>query len=156
MFNGEPGIAVITDLNNFSMPRLRYSVGDVVTISRRPCGCCRPMLTIEDINGREDALLVRPDGSMVHGHLISHLARKNTIVSYQLVEHSQARATLYVVKGINKEENVNEFAQSISNSIGGIPVEISYVDELKPSKSGKFRYTIREFGLRNEQRDALV
>ena len=49
---GKPGLVVITDLNNFSMPRLRYKLGDVAALSKRVVNAVEPSL-IEKIEGRK-------------------------------------------------------------------------------------------------------
>ena len=40
---GKPGLVVITDLNNFSMPRLDIRLGDVAALSKEGCECGRTL-----------------------------------------------------------------------------------------------------------------
>lgn len=145
--DGEPGLAVITDLNNFAMPRLRYVIGDIVCAGKSSCKCLRPLKILSSVQGREEALLLHTNGALVHGHSISHLARKRSIVGYQFVQDSPSSATLYVERGRNPRNFVNEFRLDISAFLGNLDVQIKEVDKIQPSKSGKYRYTIRNFPL---------
>lgn len=145
--DGEPGLAVITDLNNFAMPRLRYAIGDIVCASRSSCRCLRPLKILSGVQGREEALLVHANGALVHGHSISHLARKRSIVGYQFVQDTPTSATLYVEKNRNPQNFINEFKLDISEFLGGINIDVKEVEKIQPSKSGKYRYTIRNFPL---------
>ena len=150
--DGSEGLAVSTDLNNYSMPRLRYEIGDVITLGSTECECGRGSKIIASVSGREDALLVRADGALVHGHAISHMARSRDIMQFQLVQQSPDKCVLYAVEGKNSDDDLNAFAHEISEFLGGIAVNIEKRDKLTVSKSGKFRYTIREFELNTDKK----
>jgi phenylacetate-coenzyme A ligase PaaK-like adenylate-forming protein len=51
--DGQPGGKVlVTSLYNHAQPLIRYEVGDVVTMSARPCPCGSPLPLIRSIQGR--------------------------------------------------------------------------------------------------------
>ena len=53
----EPGRLLVTDLDNFAMPLIRYELGDVGTLTRAPCACGRSLLVLQELLGRQqDAL----------------------------------------------------------------------------------------------------
>lgn len=59
--------AVVTDLDNFVMPLIRYRVGDYIEIDQSPCGCGRNSAVIRSVQGRTTGQIVRlPDGSKQH------------------------------------------------------------------------------------------
>ncbi len=62
---GEQGEVVFTSLFNFSMPLLRYAIGDIGSPSDELCACGRTLPMMKSIEGRKDALLVLPGGRAV-------------------------------------------------------------------------------------------
>ena len=55
---GEVGEVVITDLNNFSVPLIRYRIGDLATaVDGTPCPCGRDLSRIGRIEGRTQAIV---------------------------------------------------------------------------------------------------
>lgn len=146
---GESGLILVTDLNNFAQPRLRYILGDMATASELcacECGVTLPILT--RVDGREDDMLVRADGTLIHGHAISHLTRKrNAIAKFKIVQTDRDHAELIVQM---KEENAAEyeaFVADVREMLAGVEVSAKLVDDIPPEKSGKTRYAIRAFPL---------
>jgi phenylacetate-CoA ligase len=58
---GEEGRVLLTVLNNFAMPLVRYDVGDIA-VPGAPCGCGRGLPVIERIAGRVRNMMTLPDG----------------------------------------------------------------------------------------------
>jgi phenylacetate-CoA ligase len=53
----KPGRILLTDLDNFLTPLIRYEVGDVGVITREPCPCGRGLTVLKEIEGRtQDAV----------------------------------------------------------------------------------------------------
>lgn len=145
---GQSGLVVTTDLNNLAMPRLRYLLGDTATLSPEvncPCGVTLPI--IQSLDGREDAIFELPDGKLVHGNFVNQLSRKyHTIRQFQLIQTSVDRAELRIViceHGMLKE--VEAFRRDVAGFMPGVEVKAVVVPRIEPSKSGKFRYSIRQF-----------
>ncbi|WP_417522102.1 phenylacetate--CoA ligase family protein, partial [Marinobacter sp.] len=64
---GEPGKIVVTDLNNFAMPLIRYRVEDVGVYSDQTCKCGRGFPLLEKLEGRVADFLRLPNGGQVAG-----------------------------------------------------------------------------------------
>lgn len=146
---GESGVLLITDLNNYSMPRLRYEVGDRAALSDDLCECGKNLPLLKKIDGREDDVFVTGDGKFVHGHLFSHIARAiDAIEKFQIIQESlfEVNVSIIVTEG-HKEEEVKIFIEKIKELLPKANVHVKIVDEIPPSKSGKFRYSIRKFQL---------
>jgi len=62
---GVPGRIVVTSLNNYSMPYIRYEIGDVGALSDKACPCGRSFPVLESIVGRCDDFLVMPSGELI-------------------------------------------------------------------------------------------
>ena len=143
---GVAGAAAVTDLNNFSMPRIRYAIGDVVALTDAACPCGKPHPVIAELSGREDALLLARDGTLAHGHAFSHMARQWSLCQWQLVQDRRDHVTLRIVREKNADHAPEEFAKAVSEKLD-LPVDIREVPAIEAAKSGKYRYTIREFTL---------
>ena len=69
---GEAGELVITDLNNFSMPFVRYKNEDLAAISDKKCSCGRGLPLLAYVEGRIlDAIQV-PGGRVLPGEFFPH------------------------------------------------------------------------------------
>jgi phenylacetate-CoA ligase len=145
---GSSGLVATTDLNNLAMPRLRYVLGDTATLSDAACPCGMTLPLIESLDGREDALLKLPNGQLVHGDFISKLARHYPeIRQYQIVQTDPAHAQLRVVLSDGGTEILPKFEKDVADFLTGLQISVEAVDDIPPSKSGKYRYAIREFDL---------
>ena len=146
---GENGALIVTDLNNFSMPRLRYKLGDSIALSDKACTCGRGLPLLDNVVGREDDVFLTIDGKLVHGHVFSHIARShNPISKFQIRQHSPQSACLHIV--LHSDSAVSEadaFIRNIKDVLPGTDISVSFVDEIPAGKSGKYRYAIREFDL---------
>lgn len=148
--DGEKGLLLVTDLNNFSMPRLRYQLGDIASLSKEKCSCGINLPILESLEGRVDDVFVSKDGSYVHGNYFNQIMWKlDSFSGYQLIQHTPDTVTLKLVRKRDSYNNNDEtvFRNEIYKVLGNIHLSISLVDEIPRSSSGKVRYAIREFPL---------
>jgi phenylacetate-CoA ligase len=145
---GKSGLVAATDLNNFSMPRLRYLLGDMAAISDEKCRCGIEHTLISSIDGRQDDMLKLPDGTLVHGHLLNQLSRKysDSVSRFRLVQNSLSDAELELVLAGEKEK-AEGFANDVAAHLPGVDIKVRYVDDIPLTPSGKMRYAIRSFDL---------
>lgn len=145
--SGQTGLLAVTDLHNTVQPRLRYLLGDVGARAAQPCRCGRSSALLQCLEGREDALLVRKNGELVNGNLISHIVRENPgILQFRFVQHSVAHATLYVVKS-SCVLAVEKELRLIEQALPGLKVKCEVVPAIAPRASGKLCSVLREFPL---------
>ncbi len=142
------GVIAVTDLNNFAQPRARYLLGDLAAWPEADvCACGRPMPRLSRIAGREDAMLVRPDGVLVHGNFINQLARSHaSIRQIQIVQHTPDRATIRIAT-LDPTADFSGFVRQVEESLPGVTLSLDVTDQIAPTQSGKYRYSIREFPL---------
>jgi phenylacetate-CoA ligase len=73
---GEIGEIVITDLNNFSVPLIRYRIGDLaVCMEQITCSCGRAQKTIGEISGRTQAIIGCMNGVWLPGAFFLHFLK---------------------------------------------------------------------------------
>jgi phenylacetate-CoA ligase len=84
--SGEIGKTVVSSLNNFATPILRYENGDMAEVGE-PCACGRGLPVLKRITGRERNMAILPNGerlmpNLSTGPLLSDLPIKH----FQLVQ----------------------------------------------------------------------
>jgi phenylacetate-CoA ligase len=146
---GVPGKLVVTDLNNFVMPRLRYQLGDVIATSAERCPCGRGLPVLQSLEGREDDTFVTTDGRYVNGQYFTNIARTlGSIAQFQIVQTARDAITLKLVDhpGLT-DVDVQAFREAILQHMGPVRLTMERLPEIPVSGSGKFRVAIREFPL---------
>lgn len=82
---------LVTNLDNYAQPFIRFEVTDLVTLTAEPCECGRTTRRITALEGRSDDILELPAAAggvvRVHPiHLRSPLAAMADVAQYQVVE----------------------------------------------------------------------
>ncbi|MGF2734995.1 phenylacetate--CoA ligase family protein [Marinobacter sp. DUT-1] len=143
---GEPGKIVVTDLNNFAMPLIRYRVEDVGTFTDEPCCCGRGLPILQRLEGRVADFLKLPDGGQVAG--ISLIERTLTkvpgIEQMQLVQEDLTGLSINRVKGSDHNPEMDRALISELQEVFGDSVSITIhdVSEIPQESSGKYRFAI--------------
>ncbi len=145
---GEPGKIVITDLMNYAMPFIRYSVEDVGVPTTRTCSCGRGLPLMESVTGRVADFLVKQDGTKVAGiSLIENtLTKIPGITQMQIIQTSLNDIRLNLVPGEQfSEQTANELSSYFQNLFGNhTKITINQVSEIQPEANGKYRFSICE------------
>ncbi|MDA4126119.1 MAG: hypothetical protein OK452_02800 [Thaumarchaeota archaeon] len=63
--SGESGRLLVTCLDNYAMPVIRYEVGDEVTLDPEPCSCGRGLPLMKRVDGRQSDFLDLPGGKRI-------------------------------------------------------------------------------------------
>lgn len=143
---GGTGRIAVTDLINRAMPFIRYEIEDVGVPSDRMCTCGRGSPLMESVTGRTADFLVRRDGSRVAGvSLIENtLTKIPGIIQMQIIQESLDVIRLKVVKdvefGVDQQRTLLEYFKELFGK--ETVVHLEAVNEIKPEKSGKYRFSI--------------
>ena len=141
------GRLVITDLYNFSMPFIRYEVGDIGEISNTPCSCGRGLPLLTHIEGRITDILKFSNGRTLSGPAVTLIFRKTGFTQYQIVQKDESSLIVRYVPGDHNTNNadVEETRKIIKHHLGD-QVMISYeqVDDIQLSSADKRRFIISE------------
>ena len=143
---GERGELVITDLDNYGMPFIRYRIGDVGVLSDRKCNCGRGLPIMEKVEGRTFDIIVGTNGIYFDGHFFSILLRTavDGIKQFQVVQESEKEINIkIVIDEVFKTEYIDVLTNKIHEYCGeDMRINFNIVDEIQPTKSGKFRFII--------------
>ena len=137
---GEMGKVIVTSLNNFATPFIRYDLGDIAIAGEGPCPCGRGLPVIERVLGRVRNLLTYPDGRQIKPRINEGLVDQPAILQFQAVQPDPETLEIRLVverplTGDEKGRIPTELVRYL-----GYPFEIrlSYVDEIERAPSGKF------------------
>ena len=142
--NGE---VVITNLRNFSMPLIRYRIGDTAKVKHSFCSCGRESHMLQAITGRTIDHFVLEDGTKIEGAYFVHLFLfKPWVKKFQIIQKDYSTIHCRIV--INGEADTGEIRdieKMIQFMMGdSCSVIFDFVDEIEPTKSGKYKYVICE------------
>ncbi len=139
---------VITGLNNFSMPLIRYEIGDIgVEKKSNHCLCGRETLKLEEIKGRTINHFKTKKGKIVHGQYFIHLFYfRDWIEKFQIIQKDYSNLVIKIIKKENENnEDIREIEDKIKSILDkSIKIKWEFVKEIPSTKSGKYLYTISE------------
>lgn len=146
---GEIGRVVVTPLHNFANPLIRYEIGDYAEVGE-PCTCGRGHPVLKRIMGREQNMLILPDGgerwTLLSSDKIGDFLSLAPVRQYQFAQISknQIEVRLVVDRDLNKDEEAKLSDWVTKQS--GHPFQISfvYLNEI-PAPNGKYQDFVREF-----------
>jgi phenylacetate-CoA ligase len=139
---GETGEVVITDLNNFSVPLIRYRIGDlaVAVDNAVPCPCGRGLSQIGEIQGRTQAIVHCADGTWLPGAFFFHFFKEyDYAVRFFQVEQAERGAfTLKIVKGDQyTDEAFETILATLRDYVGDTRIDVTFVDSIPMVRTGK-------------------
>eukprot|EP00752_Nemacystus_decipiens_P014423 g12832.t1 len=137
---GEVGRVVVTALQNFAMPLIRYAIGDYAEAGS-PSACGRGLPVIQRVLGRSRARLVLPDGTRRFAYNPSGVFTDiEPVRQYQVVQAKPDRLTVRLVasRELNQEE-ANRITAGLEASFGfPFAIDLDYVEQIERSAVGKF------------------
>ncbi|MEK9131667.1 MAG: glycosyltransferase [Patescibacteria group bacterium] len=160
---GEIGEVVITDLNNYCMPMIRYRVGDLAVAmdNKTVCACGRGLPRIGEIEGRVQAIIVGSNGRYIPGTFFAHFFKDydHIIRQYQVSQEEVGKLNLKIIKAHRfNEESITEIVKKLKDFLGQETyIELEYVDQIKMVRTGKHQGSISKvkFDFQKEGRDFL-
>lgn len=150
---GETGEVVITDLNNYHVPLIRYRIGDLAVAldESEPCPCGRGLPRIGPIQGRSQAVVVCPNGTWLPGGFFGHFFKEYdyAVRQYQVVQEERDRIELRIIPGPQfSEQTMTEILEALRLVVGTeMEIAVSYVAEIPMVRTGKRTAVISKLGL---------
>jgi len=142
---------IITDLNNFYSPIIRYKIGDYGCFLNKTCSCGRELPLLKEVVGRTSDIVYKADGSPIHSSVFSYILKDITernggITQYKVYQKKKGYLEIHLVKGIKFNQNtINILLNSIKKYMGkDIIIKIVEVQKIGREPSGKLRYFVSE------------
>jgi len=145
--DGQEGRIIITNLHNYSMPFIRYEIGDMAVLQLKKCSCGNFLPCLKKISGRVEEQFIKRDGSIVIGyffvHLIGVLLNKGFIKKFKVVQEDYEKIRIYAIIDQGLPESVRmEIEQKIKIQMGdNCLIFWEFVEDIPKLASGKYLYT---------------
>jgi len=137
---GEVGRVVVTPLNNFVSPLIRYDIGDRAEPGE-PCDCGRGLPVVNRIYGRVRNMLVMPNGERRWpGVFISQLSDIVPLRQMQFVQRAPTDidARLVARREVTPQDE-EALRKRIHDMLGAeFNINFEYVDQIERSPGGKY------------------
>ncbi len=140
---GEIGEIVITDLNNYCLPFIRYRIGDLAEAmdNSGACACGRGLPRIGKIEGRVQSIIIGADGQYLPGTFFAHLLKDydHAIRHYQVVQEKPGEIVLKIVKGGRfSEQALAEMLAVLQKFLGArMNIIVEFTDSIPMVRTGK-------------------
>ncbi|MFO7897951.1 MAG: phenylacetate--CoA ligase family protein [Planctomycetota bacterium] len=144
---GEHGEIVVTSLINRSMPMIRYRIGDTAAAASASCSCGRSFQLLEAVTGRLTDHFRAADGALVHGGYFRQMFYgRSWVEKFQVRQKTLDRIDAYVVNVADPPPGEVAEMEAMTRAVmgEGCELNISLVEDIPPSPSGKFLHTICE------------
>jgi phenylacetate-CoA ligase len=141
---GEEGRVVVTNLYNYSMPLIRYEIGDMAILGPEKCSCGQVLPTLKTVSGRITDHFILEDGTLIHGEYFTHLFYlKDWIIAFKIIQEDYLKIRIQIViKGkINPSDQADIESKIILVMGSNCRIIWDIVDEIPKTPSGKYLYT---------------
>jgi phenylacetate-CoA ligase len=138
---GEPGCVVVTSLDQYAMPFIRYELGDLCAAREVACVCGWPTPLLDAPMGRNADMVTLPDGSRLSGsRLIFALRAEADLRQFRFVQESADRIEAQLVfPSSPSEDRLEALRKRLEAALGGqARVDIRLMEEIR-QEGAKFK-----------------
>jgi phenylacetate-CoA ligase len=139
----DTGSLVVTELNNFYNPLIRYQLGDVGSISEEPCRCGVGFPILKNLTGREGNFIVTDANKYIFSAILSYTF-KDGIKQFQGIQNKKGELIVKIVRDETlTDAMLTNYKRSLSNVLGErMKIIFEDVPQIEAERSGKLRYFI--------------
>ena len=146
---GEVGEVVVTRLDNYLMPLIRYKIGDLAIKSKNDiiCKCNRQLPIIEKVIGRDTDIIYTENGKPLIIHFFTGIfAHYPEIKQFQIFHKKDFKLEIRYLKGYNFEKSILKKIENeiLAKAEDYIQVDFKSVKTIDSSRSGKLQMIISE------------
>ena len=137
---GESGRVLVTTLENYLMPLVRYEIGDHAIATSARCGCGRTLPLLGRVLGRSMNLFRKPDGGYMASWKVVNPLRKFEMKQFQMV---QKLVDSFVIRYVADSDITLDAQSQIRSELGALmgyrmAIEFERVAEIARTPAGKF------------------
>lgn len=141
---GRVGKILITTLHNYSMPLIRYEIGDTGAISNEPCDCGVNLPWFSELKGRITDHFTTRTGTLVHGEYFTHLFYyRPWIKEFQVTQEDYEVIRVAIIKqGTVNKNDIEDITEKIKYIMGeSCVIRWDYVSSIPKTPQGKHLFT---------------
>ncbi len=145
---GEAGEVIITNLNRFAMPFIRYRTGDSAVLAGEPCPCGSKLPLLQQIVGRVSNDLKVPGGKVIPWKEIRDAMVLPGICRYQVRQDRQGNLRVRIQEVSNRSSPeihrtlLSRFERIFDDSV---QIDFESVEDIPLAPSGKTHYVVSEY-----------
>lgn len=152
--DGEEGEIVVTSLNNYAMPLIRYRIGDRGRIIHKACSCGDSGRVLELTTGRSNDWVIDKDGNLLNAYIFARCVEnvnkiyEHAVLQFQVIQHAVDDFTINLVldEECEPDEICGYFMENLwQGTLTGADFKLQLYPELIPEeKSGKLKWFVSE------------
>lgn len=143
---GEKGEVVITNLDSYAMPLIRYRIKDIATGGESLCSCGRGLPLLRRIEGRTDDEIVLSNGTILSPFELLHSLKViSGILQFRVIQEKidDFVLKLKIEPNFTKGTVIRKSHAEMTRILGHQShIEIQILDEIPQDPSGKVRSVI--------------
>lgn len=145
---GEEGKILVTNLHNYTMPFIRYEIGDIGAISDKACPCGRGLPILTTLSGRTTDIIFTKSGKRIPGiSLPFRFFSSLGIEQFQIVQETYEKLIIKLVLEKECPQDKNKIIKEIKcvyEPILGedMDIVIEFVNQIPPTRAGKRKIVI--------------
>ena len=141
---GESGEVLVTALHSFTMPLIRFRIGDLAEQGSAQCDCGAPFGTIRAVQGRMLDMFPLPDGRVLHPYYLTEsliMDDPDWIENFQLTQERIDHITMRIVPCAEPTVERLEMLRAHGAELlgAGVEFELLIVESIPNEMSGKYR-----------------
>ena len=139
--DGEEGRVLLTNLNDYAMPFIRYEIGDSGRILDDECQCGR-RLRLFTIRGRTNEHFVCGDGSFTLLCDLQRVFEDLPIQDFQVVQENHDEIVIRIAPQSGYTEKHTDFILKHLLLVGKAKMKVELVERILPGKTGKVSHVV--------------
>ncbi|MEW6087751.1 MAG: hypothetical protein AB1498_05550 [bacterium] len=143
---GECGNFVITDLDNYTQPFIRYKIGDRGSFSQKMCPCGRGLPLINYLEGRSADFVINETCRKISPRqILEFFGNYHEVKFFQLIQDGLIKFKLFLIVKNEVYLEADKIKQGLKRVLGNsADIEIIFTKSISAEPSGKFRWVKRE------------
>lgn len=140
----EEGHVVVTTLNHYGMPLIRYAIGDLGTLGGAACGCGYQTPLLSSLSGRTTDVIPKPSGGRTLGTFESVFRHELLVRQYQIWwDGGVGVRALLVTDPAYSAADEARIRKAFARTDPLFEVTIEYVASIAPGPGGKPQALVR-------------
>ncbi|MBA7716023.1 Phenylacetate-coenzyme A ligase [subsurface metagenome] len=143
--SGELANIIVTDLNNFVMPFIRYNIQDLGKSTSGFCSCGRGLSLMGSIEGRDSDIIRTLDGKyLMVQFFVVFFEYLEGVEQFQVIQRELDEIEIKIVKNDKfTKKDMKNIGKAIKEGGGErLKVRFNFVDNIPVERSGKRRFVI--------------
>lgn len=132
-----------TGFNNLAMPLIRYRTNDRVKVAAHhsTCSCGRAFPLVEEIMGRQDDILILPDGRRM-GRLDHLFKGLDTLLEAQIVQNRRDEILIRVVPAVSFDAEMEQaILRKAREYLGSeLHIRVEATNRIERTRNGKLQF----------------